>query len=332
METETVEENYRSTSNRMSPKVAATVCGLISAVGYTAANICLRAVVHVDPIWVSCVKAIPTLVAVGPFLIRSKSQADTWFPNKRIFQVILLTGLVGQLGGNVAFQWALSQIGLAIVVPLTLGTLIAVSAVLGRVCLGDSVSPRMIASGIILLIAICILSTEAQTIETVGVDESVAATHTDVDSSADLGKTAQGVFAACFCGIAYCCLSIGIRYATNQGTPRKSVLGLVSLSGVVSLGLATLVFQGVEPITTSTVGDYFAMLMAGVFNYIAFVSLVYALQEASVYFVNALNASQTAMAALAGVFLFSEPFTTTAGFGIGLTIAGLFLMRKGSHD
>ena len=75
--------------------------------------------------------------------------------------------------------------------------------------------------------------------------------------------------------------------------------------------------------------DYIAMLMAGVFNYVAFVALVYALQEASVYFVNALNASQTGMAALAGVFLFGEPFTYSAAIGIGLTIVGLLFMRKG---
>ena len=326
-----LDEDHETTPNRLSPSVIATISGLISAVGYTAANICLRSVVHVDPVWVSCVKAFPTLIAVMPFLFFGKKNGENWFPNRRVFTVILATGLIGQLGGNVAFQWALSQIGLAIVVPLTLGTLIAVSAILGRICLGDSVSPRMIVSGFILLVAICILSSEAQTIQS---DSSVSPTPNPLHAelNADFRTTALGVSAACFCGVAYCALSIGIRFATNHGTQRESVLGLVSLTGVVSLGLANLAVNGVEPIMTSTFSDYVAMLLAGIFNYIAFYALVIALREASVYFVNALNASQTAMAALAGVFLFSEPFTVTAGLGIALTMVGLLFMRKGKRN
>lgn len=66
---------------------------------------------------------------------------------------------------------------------------------------------------------------------------------------------------------------------------------------------------------------------AGIFNLVAFLALTRALQLTSVVFVNALSASQTAMAALAGVFLFGEPTTSALWMGIGLTALGLFLTK-----
>jgi drug/metabolite transporter (DMT)-like permease len=46
-------------------------------------------------------------------------------------------------------------------------------------------------------------------------------------------------------------------------------------------------------------------------------------------YVNALNATQAAMAAIAGVILFQEARSTELGLGVLLTIAGLLLMKAG---
>ena len=44
------------------------LCGALSSVLYTATNVCLRQVSHVDSIWVSTVKAAPTLLLPGGVL------------------------------------------------------------------------------------------------------------------------------------------------------------------------------------------------------------------------------------------------------------------------
>ena len=70
------------------------------------------------------------------------------------------------------------------------------------------------------------------------------------------------------------------------------------------------------------------MLGAGVFNAIAFLAVTKAFQLISVVYVNSLNASQAAMAAIAGVILFSEPMSLPLAVGVALTIAGLMLIRQ----
>ena len=69
------------------------------------------------------------------------------------------------------------------------------------------------------------------------------------------------------------------------------------------------------------------MLMAGVFNYIAFIALTKALEIATVFFVNALSTCQVMMAAVAGIVLFGEPATVELFIGIVLITIGLLSMR-----
>ena len=70
------------------------------------------------------------------------------------------------------------------------------------------------------------------------------------------------------------------------------------------------------------------MGLAGVSNAVAFWALTKALQLTGVVYVNALNASQTAMAALAGVFFFQEAITLPLMAGVALTAVGLLLMKR----
>jgi drug/metabolite transporter (DMT)-like permease len=73
------------------------------------------------------------------------------------------------------------------------------------------------------------------------------------------------------------------------------------------------------------------MLMAGLFNAAAFYALSKSLQMLPVLQYNLLNASQTAFAAVAGVFFFGEPITVALQLGVALTIAGLVLMQSRSR-
>ena len=70
----------------------------------------------------------------------------------------VLAGLCGQLAGNVCFQWSLGVVGIALAVPITLGSMILTGAISGTVVLGDQVTLEMIYASIVLILAICILS------------------------------------------------------------------------------------------------------------------------------------------------------------------------------
>jgi drug/metabolite transporter (DMT)-like permease len=99
------------------PYVLGTICGLFSAVVYTCANAFLRAVSDSDPVWVSAIKAVPTVLTMGPVVALMGWRGQKIIPSLPMLAAIGLGGLIGQLGGNIAFQWALSQVGLALTVP-----------------------------------------------------------------------------------------------------------------------------------------------------------------------------------------------------------------------
>ena len=67
------------------------------------------------------------------------------------------------------------------------------------------------------------------------------------------------------------------------------------------------------------------MIGAGILNAVSFYCLATALQHLNVVYVHIINASQAAMAALAGVLIFAEPLTGYLIFGICLTAVGLLL-------
>ncbi len=295
----------------------ATLCGIGSAIGYTAANICLRSVTHLDPIWVSAIKALPTVFFFAPAMASRVLRGQTVFPSLRIVLMAIGAAIVGQLFGNVSFQWALGIVGIALAVPLTLGTMIVSGALLGRFLLGDRVTERMMVASVILIVAICVLS--------FGASEAHASLRPE--ESGDLVRVVFGVLAACLSGIAYSVLSVMLRYASNRGTPLSSLLFTVGLTGAVVLGSISFAQHGVDLVVETVARDWQRLIGAGLFNLAAFWMLTKSLHLSSVVFVNVLNASQTAMAAIAGLLLFDEPLTPPVAAGIGLTIVGLLIMR-----
>lgn len=268
---------------------------------------------------------MPTVLLAAPWVAWRRWKGHTLFPSLRLLLLVVFIALLGQLGGNISFQYALGKIGIALDVPLTLGTMIVVSAVLGRWLLGDTISAQMAFAGLVLIVAMFVLGW--------GADEANRAIESEHSSTLEQAATNRwntvlGVSAAGFAGFAYCCLSLTIRFATRHGALPSTVVATVGVAGLISLFVLTLVRCGVAPIVTASRWDYAYMAGAGIFNYLAFITLTKALQISSVFFVNALNASQTAMAAMAGIVIFGEPASTTLGAGIALTIIGLLLMTK----
>ena len=107
---------------------------------------------------------------------------------------------------------------------------------------------------------------------------------------------------------------------------------MISVTGVVTLGLGGMASVGWDGLVGSGSADIAAMLGAGAFNAVAFLMLGKALELAPLAQVNSINASHTAMAAVAGILFFREQPTWTLAIGLGLTVIGLVLVaRKGQR-
>jgi drug/metabolite transporter (DMT)-like permease len=304
-------------SRLLDPYIFGTLCGLASAVGYTCANAFLRSVDHCDPFWVSAVKALPTVVAMSPVLVLMKRRGQKVWPGLGLAAAIAVGGLMGQVGGNVCFQWSLDKIGMALAVSLCLGGMILSAALFGRIFLAEPVTPRALAGLGLLLAAIFVLSLGAK----------------DAGESTSTVKTpplwiALGVAAAAGSGVFYASLNVILRHCFVRGAPLPTTLCIVSSVGILSLGLMSWLRIGHAGMRATQPIDLALMLAAGLCNTIAFVALTKSLQLTSVVHVNALNATQVTLAAIAGVVIFREALSPWLALGIVLTIAGLFLLTR----
>ena len=300
------------------PVVFGTLCGLVSAAVYTGANACLRAVHDLDPVWVSAVKAVPTVGCMLPWMLLHYRNGQRLLPTGRVLAAIAAGGLCGQLLGNVSFQWALGQIGMALTVPLTLGGMIVCASILGRIFLGEPVSLRMATAVGVLLVAMVVLSLGAED-----------ARRSLAPVASNPWSLAAGVAAAAGSGLAYSVLNVIIRWSVGRHASLPVTLFTVSLVGLTSLGSLSFARIGWEGMVATAPREWWIMLGAGVCNAVAFVALTKSLQLTSVVYVNPLNATQATMAALAGVLIFQEAVSEALVAGVGLTIVGLLLMRKG---
>jgi drug/metabolite transporter (DMT)-like permease len=232
----------------------------------------------------------------------------------------MFAAIVGQLGGNVAFQWSLGVIGLAFAVPLTTAAMIASGAVLGRAVLNEPITRSTLLSMLTLIVATCVLSFGA------GQAEAALPALKRVGTPG-YGQIGAGVLAASLSGLAYAVLGVIIRQNVTNGTPIASSLFLIATVGVVAVGSLAYARIGIAGIAATSLADYGTMMAAGVCNTAAFVCLTIALRETTVTYVNGLSAAQIAIASLLGVLLFSEPVSTALVLGVLLTVVGLLLMR-----
>lgn len=227
----------------------------------------------------------------------------------------IAASFLAQFLGNAAFQKALGDIGLAASVPITLGVLIVGGAVLGAILLGEPVSRQKVAAMITLIAAVIVLSLPHGTTET---------GNTAIDASAIL----RGSLWAAISGLAYSFFGVTMRMTMQVGAKPSVLMFLSGLTGTVSLWGYCVATLGMSEILKTTLPQWAAMLSAGVFNFAAFVAITAALRLLPVVAVNLINASQVAMAAVAGVILFHEPLSVRLLVGIGLTVVGLVILTR----
>jgi DME family drug/metabolite transporter len=305
----------------MSPAFLGSLCGAISAVGYTAANIHLRQAAGCDPMLVTCVKSVPTVIVAGLIVAGRRWKGVRDFDHIHSVIALIGFGLIGQWVGNVGFQWCLGIIGLAMTVPLTMGSIILTGAIVGRIWLHEPIRPRSAAAILILLAAIASLGAGSW-------HASQTMAHRVPPS---VGLVIAAVGASFISGLAYTLLSAGIRVHARGKVSLPATLFTVCTTGLVSLGIWCVARLGPEEIFSPSTGEFAAMLAAGIWNFIAFFALVKALQLATMVHVNALNSSQIALASLAGVAWFGERATPYLVIGVALTILGLLTMDHRGH-
>jgi drug/metabolite transporter (DMT)-like permease len=230
----------------------------------------------------------------------------------------VLVSTLSQIAGNVAFQWALGVVGMALSVPLTMGTIILSGATLGALCLGEKVELLNSISMIILIVAIGVLS-----FGTDDASRSVVGTETAVP----FWKLAAAVGCVMSAGLSYGILGVVLRFGLKGSGSAPSLMMVVGTVGIVTLIPWALATIPVEKMLATSSADLWNMAGASIGNILAFVALTKALQLTTLLHVNLLNASQVAMAAVAGTVIFNEAKSVPLIAGVLLTIVGLTLMR-----
>jgi DME family drug/metabolite transporter len=307
------------------PHLAGTLFGLLSAFCYTAANVFLRSVAQCDPFWVSAMKALPTVVALAPIVIGMALRGQRLLPTPGSVVAIIAVGMLAQVGGNASFQFSLGVVGVALAVPLTLGGMIVSAAILGRVFLGEPVTFKAAAALALMFAAILILS--------LGAEKARLSIGNVPAAGPDPWRLAAGVAGACFSGLAYSVLNVVLRYfMTRHGASLPVTLFTVALTGTVCLSAIAAARLGVPALVATRPLDMGLMLTAGVCNTVAFISLTRSLQLTSIVYVNALNATQATLAALAGVLVFQEALSPWLALGVVLTICGLMLLARAHRE
>ena len=295
------------------------VAGFASAVLYTAANVQLRRSVGVDPFLVAAVKSVPTTLGIVPAVLWMLARRQPLATDYSMATRFAAVALLGQFVGNAAFQVALEHITLAVAVPITLGTLIIGGGLLGWRYLGEPIGRARAVSMVLLITAVGVLS--------MGDNQ----TNASVTGEQATGPPVVWWGAACAVasGAAYSLFGVTMRRTLQSGMSLpvtmliSGVVGMVSLWGYCGVRLGTAYFH------TITDHQWWVMSTAGAFNFAAFAALSAALQRLPVVAVNLINASQVAMATLAGVWLFDESLNGSVYAGVLLTVAGLLVLTAG---
>ena len=305
---------------RFDPTVLGTACCVGSAICYTAANVCLRQLAgwDVHPAWVIAVKELVTVIAVGPFLIWLVLQKKLTFWNPKVLAVLVATGIGVQLAGNMSVQWAFGTVGLTVSTPTAMGVMLVASAVIGIVWLGERVTRQSAIAITLLIVAITLLA--------VGTGIGRQSGSVALTDMPPIGTALLGVGAAALGGTMFATLAAAIRYAGSRNTPVSVIVLVITGMGVIACGMISLNRIGLEGMAATPPDRLAWMLASGVFNLLGFLLITKGLQLTTLVHANVINASQVALAAVAGIVFFQEPNNAGIVAGIVLTIVGIFYL------
>lgn len=291
--------------------------GALAAIGYTSANGFLRELSKTaDPAWVSLSKATCTVILFAPCLLWLYFHKPNIFPKPKTIGLLIFAGLFVQLAGNLLFQSALSEIGVALIVPLTLGSMVLSGAIVGRIVLKEPVNLALAAALAFLVIAIVVLSTGASEVH------ASDNRYNYLEWIPAVYRPTIACISAMIAGLSFTVLGVSIRISMKENIPSATPMVIVGICGIISLGAISAGQYGTSLIFETTARQWVCMVLAGLSNSLAFLSLTKALKKLPVVYVNAINVSQVALAAVMGVTIFSEPITTELVIGVLIMVAG----------
>jgi drug/metabolite transporter, DME family len=291
--------------------MSGTLWGTFSAVVYTASNICLRQLGEVgcDPAWVIFNRELATVVVVGIWVIFKAISRQNVLPRGVCLQRLLIAAILTQLVANLCSQWAMGTVGLTVTIPASFGTTITGGAILGWATLHERLSVRSFLAISLIWGALILLGINAGT-------GHAALTQGD-------WRSVGGLLAACAAGIVFSILNVTTCGSVRQTTSPAAIGFLISLTGVVCLGPLCLYRVGIAYWYNMPWGWTMLAALAGLLNFVAFSAQGYAMQRTTLVCANILSASQVAMAALAGVFLFHELPNVWLILGTAFTLFGV---------
>jgi drug/metabolite transporter (DMT)-like permease len=308
-------------TNASSLLKAGTLFCVASAVAYTAYNVCLRWVSsQCDPTWINCVQSSVSVAVFGAYLLWLAARRRPALPPWIEVAALLTIGLMTQ-AGNILFIWSMSVVGVAVTATIQTGVMLAASAVLGLIVLGERVSwPQVAAIGLITFSVVSF---------GIGAQSAGEASADPLSSSVVL----WGLAAAMLAGLAFAVLTVGVRKTVTGNTSPQAVVFLINLMGVVAMGPWCVHHLGLDTLRATDPRDLGVMLAAGGLNLIAFLLVTKSLQTISVVRFNVLNNGlTTALTAAIGIAVFAEAWNAPVLFGILLSLAGILVISQAAPE
>ena len=320
-----------------------------------------------DPVWVNCVQASVSAVVFGVYLAFRSLRGQSAWPPLAVAAGLMVVGVVTQLGGasyvwslgviGLAIGNPL-QMGVMLAAAALLGWLL-----LGeRVSWRGLTAIVLITASVVLLSLGAEEASEAmgaaepaETAPGSGAGESVVVVPSsdgkdklklglqpdtedklklelqpdDSDRAAGVGLllVLLGVGAACFAGVAFAILTVGMRKTATESTAPEAIVFFINVMGVLFLGPWAVARLGLSGLLATPPRDLAVMLAIGACNLIAFLLVVKALQLTAVVRVNVINNSlTTVLSVAAGIAIFAEPANRELVIGILLTLVGIVLI------
>ena len=290
----------------------------VSALSYATMNVFLRYVAldDVDPFFAAFMRTLPVtfycwFMVIRPFDLRGRSHRNL-LPPRRFWLTLIGIGVIYNVTGNAAFQISLTLSGLVLTVPITHSTMLWSAAFAGLLILGESIT-RAVAIGVTLLIASLVFLTA-------GASSSLPQMEPIL--------VAVAILTAMSAGMSYGIGTAVYRRRVANRLTTEQALSIITLTGMISTGVIAYLRVGLDGALATPPIVVLAMLAAGVANAVALTMISKALQYIAVAKANAINATQIALSALAGLLIFAEPVTALVLIGLGLTIAGLLSIGR----
>lgn len=235
--------------------------------------------------------------------------------------ILVLVGILTQVGGNIPVLWSFSVIGMSIAMPVFLGMNLVGSAILGRVVLKEPVCTRTICAIGLLVTSVLLLNLGGSS----------------APDLAEIGWSKQilGTAAAMFGGFCFSILAVSIRYVllTSEGSQSSTfwtVVLMIPGAGTYAIGPILLAQSGLETFNRifSEIPPHqiTMMLVAGLLNFTSFFLLSKGLQMIPVVLVNITSTTQVAMGALLGIFVFHEAVSVWLIAGLIMAMTGVVLI------